>query len=126
MLRVVDFNTCIRDVVKTEVSVFLHAAAKQAPDTLWSVHGQSQPVRLGFEDAAKNFTSRLPGGDALKVGSTQTLFEVRSRQVPYSGWGDSVFDVSADGQRFLVNSVVTQTTSAPLNLVVNWPALLKK
>jgi hypothetical protein len=66
------------------------------------------------------------GGDALKVGSTQTLFEVRSRQVLYSGWNDTVFDVSADGQRFLVNSVVTQTTSTPLNLVVNWPALLKK
>lgn len=38
----------------------------------------------------------------------------------------SFYDVSADGQRFLVNTVVDEGTSGPITLVVNWPALLKK
>jgi hypothetical protein len=36
-----------------------------------------------------------------------------------------VYDVSADGQRFLVNTLV-ETAAEPVTLVVNWPALLKK
>jgi hypothetical protein len=35
-------------------------------------------------------------------------------------------DVSPDGQRFLVNTRVEEAASAPITLVVNWPALLKK
>jgi eukaryotic-like serine/threonine-protein kinase len=65
-------------------------------------------------------------GTTLKVDAVRPLFEVRPRVVPYLGWQDSVFDVSSDGQRFLINTAVTQTVSAPINLVVNWPALLKK
>jgi hypothetical protein len=35
--------------------------------------------------------------------------------------------VSADGQRFLVNTLVGELGSqSPITVVVNWPALLKK
>jgi hypothetical protein len=34
--------------------------------------------------------------------------------------------VSADGQRFLINTAVDQPMSAPITLVVNWTAGLKK
>jgi hypothetical protein len=34
--------------------------------------------------------------------------------------------VSPDGQRFLVNTLTEEPTSAPITLVVNWTAALKK
>ncbi|MGE5275506.1 MAG: protein kinase domain-containing protein [Acidobacteriota bacterium] len=40
--------------------------------------------------------------------------------------GTDVFEVSADGQRFLVNSLPEDLGSPPLTLVVNWPATLRK
>jgi dipeptidyl aminopeptidase/acylaminoacyl peptidase len=58
-------------------------------------------------------------GSAFEVGAVRPLFESRRRE-----GGSSSYDVSVDGQRFLVNSVVDE--SAPVTLLVNWPALLKK
>ena len=62
-------------------------------------------------------------GSAFEVGAVRPLFETRAiananQRYPY--------DVSADGQRFLVNTLAEETTSAPITLVVNWPALVKK
>jgi hypothetical protein len=34
--------------------------------------------------------------------------------------------VSADGQRFLVNTVAEEAAHVPITVVVNWPAGLKK
>jgi Tol biopolymer transport system component len=59
-------------------------------------------------------------GATFEVGAARPLFEVR----PRSGFG-YFYDVSPDGQRFLVNTMI-ENTSAPITLVVNWPALLKK
>jgi hypothetical protein len=36
------------------------------------------------------------------------------------------YDVSVDGQRFLINTVREQSASAPITVVVNWNAGLKK
>lgn len=36
------------------------------------------------------------------------------------------FEPSADGQRFLVSTVVADSDNVPIELVVNWPALLEK
>ena len=60
------------------------------------------------------------GESAIAVGPPQLLFQTRFRgnAAPY--------DVTADGQRFLVNRVVEGSASAPLNLVVNWPALVTR
>jgi hypothetical protein len=47
----------------------------------------------------------------------------------FTGPGDifasSPYDVAPDGQRFLVRAV-PETGSQPLQVIVNWPALLKK
>jgi hypothetical protein len=53
------------------------------------------------------------------VGQAHRLFQVNAfaNGTPY--------DVTRDGKRFLFN-VGTQDASAPLNLVVNWPAEVKK
>jgi Tol biopolymer transport system component len=58
-----------------------------------------------------------PGQD-LRVGATRALF-----QLPDGAFG---LDVTADGERFLVNAPVIKSSSVPLSVVVNWTAGLKK
>jgi hypothetical protein len=60
-------------------------------------------------------------GSAFEVGTITQLFQTRARRDQRTA-----YDVSADGHRFLVNSVVGEPASAPITLVVNWPALLEK
>ena len=59
-------------------------------------------------------------GATLEVGAVRALFEVRR------GGPGSVYDVTTDGQRFLVNTAVEQKESSPITLVINWTADLKK
>jgi Tol biopolymer transport system component len=66
-------------------------------------------------------------GAALRTGVPQPLFEVRRRTTSYRAYGaGSSFDVSADGQRFLVNVPVASEQAAPITLLLNWPALQPK
>lgn len=59
-------------------------------------------------------------GDTFEVGAGKALFETRP-STP-----GNVYDVTRDGQRFLVNTAVQAQSSSPLTLVVNWTADLKK
>jgi len=63
-------------------------------------------------------------GANFEVGAVRTLFAVHPR--PMVSLGDYPYDVSADGQRFLINTLVDETASAAITLVVNWTAGLKK
>ena len=66
-------------------------------------------------------------GSAFEVAAVRMLFEVHSRLTFYRGYGaGSNYDVSPDGQRFLVNAVVSRETTAPITLIVNWTGALKK
>jgi Tol biopolymer transport system component len=58
---------------------------------------------------------------ALHASPPVVLFAVHPSQNSYS----TAFDVSADGQRFLVNSVSADQGSPPLSLVIQWKALLE-
>jgi Tol biopolymer transport system component len=60
-------------------------------------------------------------GDTLVVGAVEPLFKIRPA-------GPEVhFDVTADGQRFLVREpVAEQVTAPPLSVLVNWPAALER
>ena len=59
---------------------------------------------------------------AFDVGMVEPLFAVRP-----PGTGGSFYDVSPDGQRFLVNMAPEVTTApTPITVVVNWTAGLKK
>ena len=55
------------------------------------------------------------------VGKIQPLF--RMRRVPSPHW---VYDASADGKRFLINSLLQSSTPETITLAVNWDAELKK
>jgi hypothetical protein len=61
-------------------------------------------------------------GSGFEVGALRPLFDTRAPRINLR----SAYDVSPDGQRFLVNTLADGTASAPITLVVNWPALLKK
>jgi hypothetical protein len=60
---------------------------------------------------------------ALETSTPISLFEVR---IPALTLGRQQYDVTADGQRFLVNSLVDESTEAPITVVTNWTAGLKK
>ena len=57
----------------------------------------------------------------LVVGKVQPLFQSTPLPTDFP-----VYDVSADGKRFVVVTETGQRASVPVTLVVNWPALLKK
>jgi serine/threonine protein kinase len=60
-------------------------------------------------------------GDNFSVGLAQALFETRPR-----GGQRYSYDVSRDGQRFLIAILAEQPAVAPLTLVINWRAELTK
>jgi Tol biopolymer transport system component len=62
-------------------------------------------------------------GASFLVGAARPLFDLRALPTDQ---GRAVYDVSPDGQRFLVNAVEEPTGVAPITIVVNWPALLRK
>jgi Tol biopolymer transport system component len=64
----------------------------------------------------------------LEAGAPQALFDA---QIPGAIMTDAYFhyDVTADGKRFLVSSVGTDTAgpaAAPITVIVNWQAALKR
>jgi len=63
-------------------------------------------------------------GSAFQVGTIRALFKTRPR-LGTQAYG-TPYDVSANGQRFLVNTLIQEATSEPITLVVNWTAALKK
>ncbi len=63
-------------------------------------------------------------GSIFEVGKVKPLFKanpaIGGGGLAYLG-GDG-YDVSADGNRFLVNTFVEDESTSPLTLVVNWDA----
>lgn len=60
-------------------------------------------------------------GVGFEVGAVRPLFETRAKRgLRYS------YDVSADGEYFLINTTLEAAEGPITTLVVNWPALLKK
>ena len=58
-------------------------------------------------------------GSGFEVGAVRPLFTTRARIARRY-----MYDVSADGQRFLVNTLVEEAALQPISLVVNWTAAL--
>jgi Tol biopolymer transport system component len=60
--------------------------------------------------------------EALEIGPATALFRLPAR----GGAADTQFDVTRDGQRFLVRVPVPESPPSAINMVINWPALLQK
>jgi Tol biopolymer transport system component len=67
----------------------------------------------------------VKAGATFEAGSATALFQTR-RRVPVSSTDMFSYDVSADGQRFLVNTDVGEVASTPLTVVLNWAEELKR
>jgi hypothetical protein len=59
-------------------------------------------------------------GTSFEVGAVRPLFDTRQAGVRYA------YDVTADGQRFLVNTAVEKADAAPITVVVNWTAGMRR
>ena len=64
-------------------------------------------------------------GTTFEAGVAKPLFPIRRRE-PVSASDLFSYDVSADGQRFLVSTDAGEVTSVPLTAIVNWTAGLKQ
>lgn len=60
-------------------------------------------------------------GATLTVGATETLFET---VLEMTGTPEKRYDVTADGQRFVVNRIATAGERPSFVLVQNWTAAL--
>lgn len=67
-------------------------------------------------------------GSTFEVGSPRALFQTRAVATPlvFTVSSPSSYTVTADGRRFLVNTPVEETAPAPIQVVLNWAAALKK
>jgi hypothetical protein len=60
-------------------------------------------------------------GSNFEVGAVKPLFEIRA----LLGLGHP-YNVTADGQRFLINTLPAQAGAAPITVVLNWTATLQR
>ena len=68
------------------------------------------------------------GESSFRAGAPKPLFQTRIEFDPAVDLTRGVrqYDVTPDGQRFLLSQHVADATDAPITLVVNWPKLLQK
>jgi Tol biopolymer transport system component len=64
-------------------------------------------------------------GAGFETGSQTALFQTHPRQ-PISAMDFFSYDVTADGQKFLVNTKVEAPNSAPLAVILNWSSEMEK
>jgi Tol biopolymer transport system component len=64
-------------------------------------------------------------GASFKAGSPVALFQTHRRQ-PVSFLDVFSYDVSADGQRFLIATIVDQANAAPLSVLLNWASEMER
>jgi hypothetical protein len=106
--------------------------AENTQSTAISIAGGMQPEWRGdgkelFYISADGRLTAVPvvtDAAALRAGEPRALFavEVPEPIAPYQ----TDYAVTADGQRFLVNTVVEQPTRPSLTVILNWTAGLKK
>jgi Tol biopolymer transport system component len=67
----------------------------------------------------------VTAGASFAAGSPVALFQTHRRQ-PVSSLDVSSYDVSGDGQRFLIDTKVDEASAAPLSILLNWASELEK
>jgi eukaryotic-like serine/threonine-protein kinase len=121
------------DSGRNEVYVAPFPGRGETPGSRWQISttGGTQPrwrkdgKEIFYLAPDKRLMAAAVNGQksAFEVGAVRSLFDTRA---PSTINPRSAYDVSPDGQHFLVNTLAEEAASAPITLVVNWPALLKK
>ncbi len=73
---------------------------------------------------SKLMVARVRTGSTFEAEVPESLFE--SRQKSFGGLTRRQYDVSPDGQRFLVNWAMEEESSTPITLVQNWTAKARR
>src|SRR5438105_1890369 len=64
-------------------------------------------------------------GSTFEAGPPVTLFQTHTAQ-PISTQDVFSYDLSGDGQKFLINTRVDEPNAAPLSIILNWPYEMEK
>jgi eukaryotic-like serine/threonine-protein kinase len=64
-------------------------------------------------------------GTSFEAGPPVTLFQTHTRQ-PISVMDVFSYDVTGDGQKFLINTKVDEPNAAPLSIILNWASEMEK
>jgi hypothetical protein len=64
-------------------------------------------------------------GSSFKPGSPVALFQTHRRQ-PVSSQDHFSYDVSSDGQKFLIITKMDEANAAPLSVLLNWASEMEK
>ncbi len=67
----------------------------------------------------------VKSGTSFEAGSPAALFQTHRRQ-PVSSLDRFSYDVSGDGQRFLIATKVDEANAAPLSVILNWASEMEK
>jgi len=67
----------------------------------------------------------VKSGASFEAGSPVVLFQTHRRQ-PVSAQDFASYDLSADGQRFLIATRVDEANAAPLSILLNWASEMEK
>jgi dipeptidyl aminopeptidase/acylaminoacyl peptidase len=121
-----------RDAMRSRSRPFLRATARAA-QAKWRVsEGAGHAARwrrdgreIYYWSPDSKMLMAVPvraDGSTLHVGRAEALFEIRP---PLESYPWTFYDVSPDGQRFLINRIVPRSGAPQLSLIVNWPTLLK-
>jgi Tol biopolymer transport system component len=89
-------------------------------DSVWRRDGKELFYTTPFDDNLMSAEISEQNGDPV-VGRVRPLFRIRIASSPHP-----VFDVSPDGRRFLINSLLPPSSPEPVTIVVNWDADLKR
>jgi Tol biopolymer transport system component len=73
----------------------------------------------------KMMAAAVTAGTSFEAGSPVALFQTHPRQ-PVSASDVFSYDVSGDGQRFLILSKVDEANPAPLSVFLNWTSEIEK
>jgi len=69
----------------------------------------------------------IKGDTAIEVGTAVPLFEAHMLNGPNTAVGfRQQYDVTRDGQRFLINVPLEETTASPITVVLNWTTALSQ
>jgi hypothetical protein len=73
----------------------------------------------------KMMAVQVTTGAAFKAGSPVPLFQTNRRQ-PVSSQDHFSYDVSGDGQKFLIITKMDEANAAPLSVLLNWASEMEK
>jgi Tol biopolymer transport system component len=113
------------------IDVFVRTLPKEAGGSAaagrWQVSSSGGDQARWRADGKEIFYLSAEGAlMAVPVESSENSFRPGPPRELFRTREASSFDVAADGQRFLVNQVASDSSDTPVTVIVNWPQLLKK